>query len=56
MKAIKELRRLGITLKKRYSLFMYNVKLKKQLGMYDVSSEKIIAQEQKRVMNLFDFS
>ena len=56
MKAAKELRRMGIMLKKRLSLFKYNFQLKKSMGMYDLEQEVNLIESQKRSLNLYDFT
>lgn len=56
MKLAKDLRRAGIRIRKRLSLFQYNVQLKRQLGMYDPRAESQMLSTGVRSMNLFDFS
>jgi hypothetical protein len=57
MKAIRDLRRAGILLQKRFSLLKYNAKLKLQRGQsYDISSDIDMMNSQIRSLNLLDFS
>jgi hypothetical protein len=46
---------MGITIKKRISLFQYNLKMKRELGLYDPLKEQQMINEKNRSMNLFDF-
>jgi len=55
MKITQDFRRLGITLKKRFSLFQYNLKMKREMGLYDPAKEKTMINEKNRSLNLFDF-
>ena len=57
MKAIRDLRRAGILIQKRFSLFKYNAKLKIQRGQsYDIVSDIDMMNSQVRSLNLLDFS
>ncbi len=39
MNIVQDFRRLGISLKKRISFFKYNLKMKRELGLYDPLKE-----------------
>lgn len=57
MKAVQEIRRAGILIGKRLSLFKYNVQLKMQRGQgYSPNSDLSMMSAQIRSMNLLDFS
>lgn len=56
MNLAKDFRRISIILRKRISLFRYNFKMKKELGMYDLAREQHIILQNYRSINLFDFS
>jgi len=57
MKAVRDLRRAGILLQKRISLFKYNAQLKMQRGQgYDPTADINMMTNQVRSMNLLDFS
>ena len=57
MKAVRELRRAGILLGKRMSLFRYNLSLKLQRGQgYDPVADVTMMTNQTRSLNLLDFS
>jgi hypothetical protein len=57
MKAIVEMRRAGILLRKRISLLRYNIGLRVSRGQgYDPQSDMAMIGSQVRSMNLLDFS
>jgi hypothetical protein len=56
MNLAKQLRKSGIMFRKRFDFFKYNLMLKRQIGLYDPSSESQMLNETTRSMNLFDFS
>jgi hypothetical protein len=57
MKAVRDLRRAGILIQKRFSLLKYNAKLKLQRGQsYDPTSDIDMMNSQIRSLNLLDFS
>ena len=56
MKLAQDLRRLGIVARKRYSLFKYNLQMKRELGVYDPTRERELLERSVRSLNLFDFS
>lgn len=56
MKLANDFRKIGITMKKRFNLFKYNLNLKKEIGMYDPSAEHSMLEGTVRSLNLFDFS
>ena len=56
MNIAKDFRRISIILRKRMSLFKYNLKMKKELGMYDPAREQYLIKDSSRSINLFDFS
>ena len=55
MKLAQDLRRVGIIMKKRVSLFKYNFKMKKELGAYDPMREQQMIESTPRSLNLYDF-
>ena len=46
MKLAKEFRQLGVIIRKRISLFKYNIKIKRQMGMYDPTKEHGLIEQQ----------
>lgn len=55
METFKQIRRLGIVMKKRVGLFKYNVQMKKQMGIYNPETEQAMMEKQTRQLNMFDF-
>jgi hypothetical protein len=56
MKLAKDFRRAGVMLRKRISLFKYNLNLKRQIGVYSPEQDSNMLMEGTRSLNLFDFS
>jgi len=53
---VKDIRKTGIVIRKRFSLFKYNMQMKRQVGIYDPDIESQMLNQGVRSMNLFDFS
>ena len=56
MRVAQDLRRVSILARKRFSLFKYNLKMKREVGMYDPGKEQQMIEQSIRSLNLFDFS